>query len=329
MKQYLIVFRSTLRKKLLNNKKSQVSYNINTSIASKSTDISELISRKYAIKNLDSFIELQFARNLLKHKMILEFVNETDFHEVQSSSHSSLPQVLDRYKDMSVFGNIGEARNYSFQLGDSIETNEARHFLIVSSYRSGSSFLGDLLNHYRGTFYSFEPLHYNENKIRKSKLSDAEKNKEYIDMIIQVFKCIPEKGYFQHAHEKRYIFQHNFRLWNVCENIAKSTPTKKNVRTCYSPDIYSKICQMLPIRLIKTVRLPVNETRELFLDPQLKQSLKIIVLIRDPRGVMHSRSSMEWCTRKDCKDPFTVCKNLESDILAAYQLKQEFPGALF
>ena len=148
-------------------------------------------------------------------------------------------------------------------------------------------------------------------------------------MIIQVFKCIPEKRYFQHAHKKRYIFQHNFRFWNVCENIAKRTSTKKDVRPCYSPDIYSKMCQMLPIRLIKTVRLPVNETRKLFLDPQLKDSLKIIVLIRDPRGVIHSRSSMEWCTRKDCNDPFTVCKNLESDILAAYQLKKEFPGALF
>ena len=148
-------------------------------------------------------------------------------------------------------------------------------------------------------------------------------------MIIQVFKCTPEKGYLQHAHEKRYIFQHNFRFWNVCENIAKRTSTKKDVRPCYSPDIYSKMCQMLPIRLIKTVRLPVNETRKLFLNPQLRDSLKIIVLIRDPRGVIHSRSSMEWCTRKDCNDPFTVCKNLESDILAAYQLKKEFPGALF
>ena len=318
-----------MRKELLSNRKSPVSYNNDTSFASKSTDISELISRKHVKKKLDSFKELPFARNLLKHKLILEFVNGTDFHEVQSSSHSPSLHLLDRYKDIPVFGNIGENRNYSFQLGDTIQTHEARHFLIVSSYRSGSSFLGDLLNHYRGTFYSFEPLHYNENKIRKSKLSDAEKNKEYIDMIVQVFKCKPETGYFQHAHEKRYIFQHNFRFWNVCENIAKRTSTKKDVRPCYSPDIYFKMCQMLPIRLIKTVRLPVNETRKLFLDPQLKDSLKIIVLIRDPRGVIHSRSSMEWCTRKDCNDPFTVFKNLESDILAAYQLKKEFPGALF
>lgn len=302
--------------------------NISTPFASKFTDLSELIIRNHTKKKSNTFKELAFAQNLLKHKMILEVVNGTDFREVQSSNYSSLLHLHREYTDMSVFGNIGETQNYSFQLGDTIPTNEARHFLIASTYRSGSSFLGDLLNHYQGTFYSFEPLHYNENKIGQPKMSEAEKNKEYIDMLRQVFKCIPESGYFQHASKKSYIFQHNFRFWNVCENIAKRTSAKKEVTPCYSSEIYSKMCQMLPIRLIKTVRLPVNETRKLFLDPQLKESLKIIILIRDPRGVMHSRSSMEWCTRKDCKDPFTVCTNLESDILATYQLKKEFPGVL-
>jgi hypothetical protein len=45
-------------------------------------------------------------------------------------------------------------------LGDTHSANEARHVLILTSWRSGSTFLGDILNHYPGTFYSFEPLHY-------------------------------------------------------------------------------------------------------------------------------------------------------------------------
>ena len=49
--------------------------------------------------------------------------------------------------------------NGSF-LGDSVSPNAARHVLILTSWRSGSTFLGDILNHYPGTFYSFEPLHY-------------------------------------------------------------------------------------------------------------------------------------------------------------------------
>ena len=31
---------------------------------------------------------------------------------------------------------------------------------LATTWRSGSTFLGDLLNHYPGSFYYFEPLHY-------------------------------------------------------------------------------------------------------------------------------------------------------------------------
>lgn len=45
-------------------------------------------------------------------------------------------------------------------LGDSLPPDTAKHVLILTSWRSGSTFLGDILNHYPGTFYTFEPLHY-------------------------------------------------------------------------------------------------------------------------------------------------------------------------
>jgi len=45
-------------------------------------------------------------------------------------------------------------------LGDSLPPGAAKHVLILTSWRSGSTFLGDILNHYPGTFYTFEPLHY-------------------------------------------------------------------------------------------------------------------------------------------------------------------------
>ena len=47
-----------------------------------------------------------------------------------------------------------------YNLGDPIAAADARHILVLTSWRSGSTFLGDILNHYPGTFYSFEPLHY-------------------------------------------------------------------------------------------------------------------------------------------------------------------------
>ena len=43
---------------------------------------------------------------------------------------------------------------------DTLTQPKSHNFLIVTRGRSGSSFLGDLLNSYPGTFYTFEPLHF-------------------------------------------------------------------------------------------------------------------------------------------------------------------------
>ena len=50
----------------------------------------------------------------------------------------------------------------NYYVGDVVPAMHAKHILIVSSWRSGSTFLGDILNHYPGTFYTFEPLIYGD-----------------------------------------------------------------------------------------------------------------------------------------------------------------------
>ena len=40
--------------------------------------------------------------------------------------------------------------------GDSIGLRKARRILLATTWRSGSTFLGDLLSRYPGVFYSFE-----------------------------------------------------------------------------------------------------------------------------------------------------------------------------
>ena len=53
-----------------------------------------------------------------------------------------------------------------YQITNKIPIESARNILIMTSWRFGSTFLGDLLNHYPGVFYSFEPLHYLSRKVR-------------------------------------------------------------------------------------------------------------------------------------------------------------------
>ena len=46
------------------------------------------------------------------------------------------------------------------KVGERVPIKLSRQILVATSWRSGSTFLGDLLNHYPGVFYHFEPLHY-------------------------------------------------------------------------------------------------------------------------------------------------------------------------
>ena len=46
------------------------------------------------------------------------------------------------------------------KVGERVPIELSRQILVATTWRSGSTFLGDLLNHYPGVFYYFEPLHY-------------------------------------------------------------------------------------------------------------------------------------------------------------------------
>ena len=56
---------------------------------------------------------------------------------------------------------------------------------------------------------------------------------------------------------------------------------------CFMPDYLNAVTALYPIKLMKTVRLRVSDTEQLLLDPEL--NLKVVVLVRDPRGVYASR----------------------------------------
>ena len=92
------------------------------------------------------------------------------------------------YKPIKI--TVGKRRNDAFTLGDFIPFTKTRNILIVTRGRSGSSFLGDLLSRYPGVFYSYEPLHFKDGILGKE---------EVINLVKQVFKCRPEKGFFEHA----------------------------------------------------------------------------------------------------------------------------------
>ena len=215
---------------------------------------------------------------------------------------------------------LGVRNKTTFNIGDPIPPTKARHILLVSgSGRSGSTFLGDLLSRYPGTFYSFEG--------ERLKYPPNPKTKKVPDIIQQVFRCTPEIAYFEYEkHTWDQPWSHlepNFRF----SNVYKSFPQHDS--SVYMKALYDATCPLFPIRLMKTILLPVEETEALLNDSELSKTLKVIVLFRDPRGIMQSLTKMaemrgeDWA--KAANSPLTLCQKIESDALAAFKLIEKYP----
>lgn len=54
--------------------------------------------------------------------------------------------------------------------------------------------------------------------------------------------------------------------------------------------------------------------------------IRLVLLVRDPRGILQSRKHREWCpTNPDCSDPALVCADMVSDFSTAVQLIEKYP----
>ena len=88
---------------------------------------------------------------------------------------------------------------------------------------------------------------------------------------------------------------------------------------CFMPEFLSFACRLHPIKLVKTVRLRAREVAQLLAGaPEL--GLRVVLLVRDPRGVFNSRGGAlvaNWCTEEDCASPSNECRDLLEDFNTA------------
>ena len=273
-------------------------------------------------KNISPAIMKYVMQKIIKN-LKSEFVHELDSMKLKTRFDSNSNEAFfdtkaqnddtDHHEQLRI--NVGLQEKPEFEFGNVISPNESQNILIVTRGRSGSSFLGDLLSRYPGTFYSYEPLHF------KMKNPNPIKN---LNLIKQVFKCSPSSEYIMHAKYWKSFLNNNFRFKNVCSNILS------NDEACYIPEVYYESCQRFPIRLIKTIRLPFKDAESILRDSRIGKKLKIIFLFRDPRGRLQSlKSKVHWCSKNEERNKCNVsnlCNGLETDLFAALTLKTEFPG---
>lgn len=147
--------------------------------------------------------------------------------------------------------------------------------LVVTYLRSGSTFLGDLLQQNPNTFYTFEPLNLLKvavNRINESMIDDA------IEILDGLYKC--DANMF-HLIQKRFYKSSRFKIAKFYDRLCKKDPEH-----CNQYMALRDACAECTLRVLKVVRLNLRHLAEMLTkSPTLASNSTVFVHSRrDPRG---------------------------------------------
>lgn len=154
--------------------------------------------------------------------------------------------------------------------------------IILTSWRSGSTFLGDVVNAHPANFYHYEPLlDYGIVQIREPPLADKSLtriisllNCEYKELgnfisfeFIQSHRLLNRSciiviiidRYLNYGKTHPWVFNHNTHLWRQCQ---------AHKRICWDPRFVAKFCRLFPFQSMKLVRLRLRIAEKLLAEEE-------------------------------------------------------------
>uniref|UniRef100_A0A8C5QLS7 Sulfotransferase n=1 Tax=Leptobrachium leishanense TaxID=445787 RepID=A0A8C5QLS7_9ANUR len=202
--------------------------------------------------------------------------------------------VLATAQAAALFCLVSRLHNESYEIQE--QKKERTHVLILSSWRSGSSFTGQIFSQHPDVFYLMEPawhvwttMYQNSAKVLSMSVRD---------LIRSVFLCDMSvfDAYMPSNKTKADLFQ-----WDAsralcsppaCKNFKREDiiPQKSCRILCgkYPFDTVQDTCKTYSHVVLKEVRFfDLKTLYPLLSDPSL--NLRILHLVRDPRGVFSSR----------------------------------------
>lgn len=187
-----------------------------------------------------------------------------------------------------------------------------KKILIIANFRTGSSFLGDVIQSAPNVFYSYEPLIYFSKEQNKGSKSE---------LLTNILNCQFPISYLKFINGLNggddHFMKRNLRGWEACQH---------DTTLCYQPDFISETCSTFPIQLVKEVRFRVKELAKLLEDDLTTKDWKVVYLVRDPRGTMASRAKSDWCMAdRLCRNATVLCKETKDDIKWIKRLQNKNP----
>lgn len=158
---------------------------------------------------------------------------------------------------------LGAMENFEYPRGGAEKLNDMTpetggipvRSIVVTSWRSGSTFLGDILNAIPGNYYHYEPLlDFGIKQIR-----EPEDQKLAVQNLKNLLNCDygDMSDYLEYGKTHTYLFEHNQRLWDVCREYP---------RFCWRPAFLTPFCRLFPTQSMKTVRLRLAQAEQLLQD---------------------------------------------------------------
>lgn len=121
--------------------------------------------------------------------------------------------------------------------------------ILLTTWRSGSTFLGDILNAPSGNYYHYEPLLYaGIRQIRDDNFAAA-------DHIRKLLHCnYTDMDEYMKNAEHSELFYQNTRLWTRCHPF------------CFNVEFVQRFCALFPMQSMKLVRLRLRLIEPLLAD---------------------------------------------------------------
>lgn len=159
--------------------------------------------------------------------------------------------------------------------------------IIITTWRSGSTFLGDVINAVPGNYYHYEPLlNYGIVQIRGPPYADSA-----LRNLKRLLMCdyTEMHNYLMYGRSHVNLFTHNTRLWHQCELYPQY---------CWNSTFLSEFCRLFPFQSMKVVRLRLRLAEELLKDDRLvmkqhrgrhRSESDICCLTTQPRAKIRSK----------------------------------------